>query len=315
MKRDWLIIFAILIIIGIGIAGFFVFVPPVSKTVDNFIGYTSSLSTIVMVLIYIAITTRQLNVMRNQLGEMVSTRILQTAPLPYIKPSDKCHIEAPKFWTGPPDWKLRLHCRLHFYANVENIGNGTAVAIDIIPKLKYKSEDGKTVVDQVISERIESLKEDESQEISCMFVRDLKHRVIKTFLFELPENLPSLEFTMLYKNVLGGSFRAKTEFDIWFYDEDEEKLKSCLKILQTAKIDYADMIRKHDSFEVNDDKAIEIRSQLDKELSKIEGCKDIDFVADPTLGSFSVTPISEEEYISELQPIYPRRLGMTRENT
>jgi hypothetical protein len=57
MRTKWLLVSTIPVIFAVGIVAFFALIPPESLTLNNFIAYMSSLSTAVMVLVYIITTS------------------------------------------------------------------------------------------------------------------------------------------------------------------------------------------------------------------------------------------------------------------
>ena len=128
--------------------------------------------------------------------------------------------------------------------------------MDIIPKLNYVNKSGKIVELRAVAERIDSLKPDQKEKIDFMFTggssgvpeedRSIDHEcIMKNFLDKHKSSF--IELTVLYKNALGACFKEKSSFDIWFFEGDEEKIKSCLKLLGNAKIDFAEDIRKIDT--------------------------------------------------------------------
>ena len=301
------------IIFTIGVIAFFKILSPESITLANFISYVSSLSTILMVLVVIFTTSLQLSAMKQQLKEMESARILQTQPLPFIKPLEKSHLEALNILRDVPKSETHLARRMFFYLEVENVGNGTAVAIDVAPKLTYTDEKGELVTEEDVWERIDSLKPNEKKEKDFMFREDRTWAHVRNFLSE-DTQLSTIELTVFYKNIIGACFKEKLSFEVWFYEEDREKLKSCLKLFESAKIDYAEQIREINVLAERDAAAASrmIRN-LDEELSKSEGREEIQFCAHPVVGSFHVTPISEEEYRKQLEGRgYGRLLGIAR---
>ena len=316
IKKELLMAISIPIIFTIGVVAFFRLLSPENVTLGNFISYASSLSTILMVLVVVYTTYLQLSAMKQQLEEMESARTLQTQPLPFITPLDKSYLEELRVMHDVPESQVDLIRRMFFYFEVENVGNGTAVAIDVIPKLIFTDEKGEIITEEPVWHRIDSLKQNEKSEEDFMFTEDVTCAHIRNFLSE-NRQLSTIELTVLYQNILGACFREKLSFQVWFYDDDEEKLKSCLKLYETAKIDYAQQLREANVLAKSDDMAVgKIIDKLSKELSKSEGCEDIEFFAYPVAGSFHVTPISEEEYRKELKDsTYSHLLGRLKVKT
>ncbi|MFC1507583.1 hypothetical protein ACFLQ6_11050, partial [Thermoproteota archaeon] len=100
MKTESLMIYSIPSIFILGIIAFFVLIPSGSITVNIFISYVASLSTVIMVLVYIFTTSRQLGVMRHQLDEIQYSRNVQVQPLIDIK-DVTINLEAPRYYASP----------------------------------------------------------------------------------------------------------------------------------------------------------------------------------------------------------------------
>lgn len=306
MRKELLLGISIPIIFTLGFIAFVYLIPAEYQTLDNFISYTSSLSTILMVLVVIVTTSLQLK-------EMQSTKLLQTQPFPTVTPLDKSRIEKLTFFYSYPESKTLLYRRLFFFFSVENIGNAPIVALDIIPKLRFVDDEGKTRTVEEAWERIDSLKPDEKREVDVMFREHggtkpsaadyiLKRSISDERPCEKPLRPSSIELTILYKNVIGANFKQRMLFDIYFYGEDMEIIKSCLKLSETAKIDFAETIKTLDSLMKRDeDKGNEMINELNEDLSAKSGCKGINFAAVSRRGAFSVNPISEKEYQEHLQ--------------
>lgn len=304
-------------IFTIGVVAFLIFLPSESRTLGNFISYTSSLATILMVLVVIITTSLQLR-------EMTNARLLQTQPFPTIKPSMKSHLEKLRFFYNVPGLKTVLERRLAFYFEVENIGNGPIVAFDIVPRLIYTGEKGKALSIDPLWKRIDSLRENEKKELFVIFVPtnepEMADCIIQRFVSkeltcgESPTS-SFIELTILYKNVLGASFKQKTHFDIFLYREDREKLKTCLKLLKTTRIDYSEKIRTSDSLHKTDQgKARAFLRDLNSELSTKEGYERIYFQAVARDEMFSIKTISESEYQKEMKDRgYGRTIMVTKD--
>jgi hypothetical protein len=267
--------------------------------------------------IVVVFTTQQ------QVNEMQNTRILQTQPLPIVKSSKKSYLEKLDVFYSPVPPQIVLENRVLFYAELENIGSGSAVAMDVIPQLKYYDENGKLVTIESVCERLDSLKPEQKEEVCFLFtggsqkvIEEKSKCILKNF---LDGNYKSeIGLTLLYKNALGACFKEEISFEIWFYEEDREKIKSCLKLLETAKIDFAEDLRQAGEFESlkRGDEANVLREKMSAELSKKPECTNIEFSPEATTGSFSVSPISENEYQKRVKKSvsYGHLLGVSRDD-
>jgi hypothetical protein len=301
-KKEWLMAAIIPIIFAVGIGAFFGLFPPGSINLSNFIGYMASLSTVIMVLVYIFTTSRQLSAMRGQLTEMQYSRNVQVQPLLFLEKA-KSNFELPRYYIGPKTKfkKMELLCRIHFINIVSNIGNGPAVAVDFIPKLRLGlrgAMDTATTLIETFGERIEciSLKEGDSVEPHFMF-QDEKHQVAEALLrhYQVVLNL-----VVVYKNALGMAFKQQIAFWINIPPTKElETLELCLKSIRTADIDFAEQVKKFESLMnyERDANAMIILNDVNAELKKRLGDKtEIDLSTEVVSGSFSVSPISQLEY-------------------
>lgn len=277
--------------------------PPDALTLSNILAFTSSLSTVVMVIIVIATNSLQRK-------EMAMTRILQNQPFPLILPSDSSYIEPLKMWFDVPKNTVSINSRIFFSFSIENIGNGPAIGVDIFAGLSYVDQKGEVVKLDPINESIGSMKQNEKRTEEIMFKPQtisqptMAECILKNHLstgipcIERETLRPSfLTLTVFYKNILGATFKEKAHFVIRFNEDDSERIKSCLKLLQTARIDYGKDLSKISSIMKNTPlEAVEIVSRINEEISKKKGCTKIDFEADPINEIFSIRSISEKEY-------------------
>lgn len=236
--------------------------------------------------------------MRRQLEEMRMSRNLQSQPLPFPTPV-KAYLEAAKFWTGPPDWDMHIGYRVFIELSVPNIGSGPAVAINFDPELRFERKSGIIKIG-TRWQPIDSMREGATKKIEFMFV-DRDATIINNALYDNPFSA-TMNLVTLFKNVLGGSFKSEATYLLNFSDEDVEKLKSWLKVLQTAKIDYAKeielfekLVRKDEVSEAND-----LIRRVSKEFQEKARIEDMPFEVNLWEGSFSVTPLTEEQYKKEV---------------
>lgn len=300
-SRESAIAISIPVIFTIGIIAFFQLFPKETITLENFISYTSSLAAIIMVLVVIFTTNLQLK-------EMKSMRVFQNQPFPLISTLKKSHLEAPRYFYSPPENKTKLLSRIFFFFEIENIGDSPAIAIDVIVKLHYYDEDGKMVFKQPVTERINSLKKDEKKEVDFMVTgNNVGKNVMKTFF--LSDRMQNLEVIAFYKNVLGACFMEKNAFEIWFYKDDENSAKSCLKLFETEEIDHKEEMHEITRLkQTQSEKASELLNNLNVELSKKEGCKGIYLVLNPISQEFSISVISDRYYREIVKDLYYGRL-------
>lgn len=275
----------------------FLLLPQELWTLRDFISYMSSLSTVIMVFIYIFTTSQQLNAMRNQLAEMQYSRNIQSQPLLSFDDT-KTRFVLPRYYVSPMTnfMQMELMCQIVTSADVTNIGNSPAVAIDFIPRIM--SARGKMLVDTSLGERIECISLTEGDKQSIILV--LHDKQNKTAEALLNENGVFLNLIAVYKNVLGMPFKQEIAFALQVPSEKvEENLRSCLKTTKTAEIDFSDQVREFTSLRKREktEEAYEIVDETNAKLKKRFGDKEeIELRIIVVSGSFSVNPISQLEY-------------------
>jgi len=296
MKRDWLMKLSIPTIYIIGMIAFLL-IPLESRTINNFISYMSSLSTVIMVLVYIFTTSLQLSAMRSQLAEMQYSRNVQSQPLVSVENTKTC-FKTPRYYVSPTtDFKeLQFICQIHFKASVTNIGNSPSVATDFIPRIL--SVDETTLLDTSLGERIEclSLREGDKGDVLIVF-DDRQHRIAQAL---LDKRAIFLRLVIVYKNALGMPFKQQIEFVAMVPSvKERDKLKLCLKAIKTVEIDFGKEVKEYESLMKNrkTEKALKILKKLEKDVKKTFGYEEeIELRTIIKSGSFSVKPISQSEY-------------------
>lgn len=278
-----------------GIIAFFVFNAQITE-LSLFISYLSSLSTVIMVLIYLHTNSEQLSSMTKQLNEMQFTRNVQSQPLIDFEELKVRYI-LPRFRFNPaaPE-NISLCCQIIFTAKVKNIGNSPATSIDIIPRLISENRD--VLSENSIGAKINviSLKDDNKDVIFGLY--DTEHKVIE-YLVERHVFFSTIH--IIYKNVLGMPFKQKMEYVLPVRSiEEHERLIACLKTIKTSEIDFSERKEKYASLVKREsmEEAKSILDELNAELEDVLGEED-EMEIEPGLlsGSFSVEPIQNTEYI------------------
>ena len=165
--------------------GVFSFVYSAVQKKYDLINSISAAGTFVIALLtlaYVYITSRQLDIMGEQLKENKKDRELQNQPLPWIT-SLLLTIENPDFYYSPPEQKYEALSRYYTKFKVKNVGGCPAVSVDISATLEIQSGDG-TKLFSAASERIETLEEkqmypQEKQTFyNIMFTEDVKGELL-----------------------------------------------------------------------------------------------------------------------------------------
>jgi len=292
------------ILFTVGVLAFFVLFPSESQTLNTFVSYISSLSTILMVLIVVITTSLQRR-------EMENTRLLQTQPLPIIIPSEKSYIEELRFFYSPDTSTPSLDRRIFFCFNIENIGNAPAIAVKIAPRLIYTNEEGKFEEIRPVCTEFGYLKQGQKEEDEIMFIdpkdRKMTKCIMNNFLTSkvpcIDEIKPTiLDLAIFFKNVLGASFREDIQFLIYPKDDEEEKIKSALKLTQNAEIDYRTKLKELGVISKKDENEGHLLlHNLNKELASQEGSQKLGLEIPQSSTDFSVKTISNKEFQKQTQ--------------
>lgn len=317
LLKEWALAVLIPMVFLLGIAAYFVLAPNEIRTLSGFIGYISSLSTITMVLVYVFTTSRQLNAIKSQLGEMRFTRTLQSHPLPIfcVEERECFGIEPPRAYVTPPDFSIVLDCHSSLEYQVENVGNGPAICVDIVPTIEYTSEGKKKTVREACL-RISSLKQGEKT-AEKKFSFTMGKELLKTEVSS--EQNPVLKLEILYKNLLGASFAINQEYEVWIYPEEIERSKTWMKAFETMMIDFSEEIKKHDVLRKQGPtkkEAEELFDKIDLELVNRVGREELHMCLNQIPESFSVRILTQQDYAKEMQKVYyPRLIGVFKEES
>ena len=306
-KVSLLFIVSVPVLYALGILAYFaLFRNEMSLT--NLVGYMASLSTTIMVLIYILTTTRQLDTMHHQLEEMQYSRSVQVQPLPYFE-KHKTVVTFPRFYTDPTEKhnKLILYCEVDFSLSISNIGSGPAISVDFIPsvcKLPFRDIPRHRIVlaTETIAPTVDclSLREGDSHDLTFHF-GDREFSIIEAL---LAEYRVLLRCEIIFKNVLGMAFREKVSFWASLSSENDlETIRSCLKTAKSAEIEFETHVKSYERLR-NLGKAEAAKKLLDhvnEELKKrTSGEESLELTMEHAPGSFVVGPISDSEYEKSL---------------
>jgi hypothetical protein len=289
-----------------GVISFFVFLPLELQSITNFVAYLSGLSTAIMVLVYIVIYSRQLDTMSKQLEEMQFTRDVQVQPLPYLQ-EGKASLKLPRYYVGPSTDFTKMELMSFVKANFKiiNHGNGPAIAVDFIPHILT----GSRIKEPVILDKdtfcapvdCVPLKLDTPQTIEFQFDNGSDGKEILETLMEDYRIL--LRFSIAYKNAIGKPFQERISF--WLNvksKEDLERIKSSLKLIHTAPIDFSNQLQKFEKFASfqREEEKDKIFSEVNQRILSILGLDEVELEVQLALRSFDVRSISEEAYYTWL---------------
>lgn len=275
----------------------------------------SSFFVAILTVLYVSVTSSQLDLMSKQLDEMKKDRELQTQPFPLILNAEMI-LERPLIYAKPREPKYRALSRSRINIVLKNIGSSPAVCIDTICILTIPSDE-KIIVSEGIPNRINILEEnckfpsDDVQYFGCMFTDDFDRALLKsimesTFLKKRTfheESLflknPRLTVRILYKNILGASFVLHNEYIICeeSYEDQDPIFKNWLSQLMSFKVNFGDELNKLELTKAFSTEWCILLGQMNDRFQKpLQGDVAEGLSLMPIAGSFSIKPISEEEY-------------------
>jgi hypothetical protein len=227
---QWVLIGLFVLLLALGI---FSFVYSAVEQKYDLISSISAAGTFVIALLtlaYVYITSRQLDVMNEQIIENRKDRELQSQPLPWMT-SFGVSIEKPKFYYSPPQKSHRTLSRYFAIFRIKNVGGCPAVSVDISAVLEIPTGDS-TKYFTATSERIETLEEkltyplENNQFYDILFSGDVKGEFLTAIREKNPLKLPKISIRILYRNILGGCFKISNRYIIYAKTEDQDSIIS-----------------------------------------------------------------------------------------
>ncbi len=132
--------------------GIYFFIRSLASPTADFISSLSGASTFILALLtlaYVYITSKQLDVMAQQLNETKRDRELQNQPLPWINKVEIC-IEKPRVFYSPPEKNpYRTLARYFVYFNIKNAGSFPAISIDITASIMIPHNNNEIVLNAI----------------------------------------------------------------------------------------------------------------------------------------------------------------------
>lgn len=234
---------------------------PASKVVVH-MNNNASVIIMVLTLVYVITTNRQLNVMQDQICVMQNETNLQAQPIP-IPHIKECHLEKIRPFMGPEDKFMKVSIMSRFFSDIsfKNIGNAAALNVAIYPTIKMGKECFPSPSLRPQSSHCISNQLEDSNLINLMMF-DSGLEIAKGIL----SGKAILQLDIYYKNIFGKGFheyisyrlRAKGETKHWiaFVEQDVKK--------------YQTRIDKHNALKpIDKDDAGKIFDSLKQELGRL----------------------------------------------
>ena len=215
-----------------------------------------------------------------QRKEMAETRLLQYQPVLSVEPIlNKSYIEEPIFFNDYPSSKIVLERRFFLKIRIENIGNGPAITVDVIPDLLLCDKEGKVQVVTHGGDKIGPIKQNQELEHRIVFTDNGGKPEIAEYMMgaylkrEEPckgeSNFSHIRLKIYYRNFLGVFFKQEIYYKITFFEEDDTTIRGHLKFLQSIDIDFAKEIEKANAlFKIDYEKSDALRKKMNDKLIK-----------------------------------------------
>jgi hypothetical protein len=245
--------------------------------------------------------------MKNQLNELVHNRELDNQP--YLSLYDvKASIEKPKFYCSPPK-EYKVIPRFHIYYSVKNIGNYPAISIDISCQIKVDNKN-QPLYSSTVSNRIDSLEE------KCLNGNDFQfsnnaNAILESLIEDSYTKFPVLEFSILYRNILGGCFLIETSY--YLYPQNKAFIKKWLLYIKSYPIIFLNELAVLERISIDDQQHDSlfngIKDKVKNDLN--EDPDEIDLAPVLIPGSLIVKEIAKNQYIELIKEIsYPKVLSI-----
>lgn len=255
-----------------------------------------------LTIIYVYVTSRQLEVMGEQLEEMKADRQLQSQPLPFI--SDvRLEIEKPTLYYSPPEGEHEALARYTVKVKVKNVGVSPAVCVDLSARIRLGSN-GESRYWESNSINIPTLEEKQEYPFNdldkdwFLYADDNEGNLLKDLRQRDFRKYPVLCFRVLYRNVLGACFVMFCEHRVYPKGSDNDSMiDGWLSGITTFNIKYKDDIEKLEELvKSNSEKWDELFSKVKVDFDESIGGEDIVLQPWPIPGTFGVRHVDEEEY-------------------
>lgn len=266
----------------------------------DFITYLSGSSSFIIVIVtvlYVYTTSKQLEVMHNQLLEMKTERELQGQPLLCLN-DIRISIKQPGYSYS--------YCVSQSYTSVytlkaelKNIADAPAVCVDLSASIEIKNEDVVSYLDSP-SLRFDSIESKSriSENELLVYVDDTKGLLFEALRQKDLTFSPTLIVKILYRNITGGYFLYSNQYHIIMGIENEEIMKNWHTKIVSFPVKYKDRVEKIDNyFEKDMDKweleAGKLKTEIESESDKH---KDVDLYLCPIPSEYSIRKITLNEY-------------------
>lgn len=268
----------------------------------EFITYLSGSSTFIvaiLTILYVLTTSKQLDIMTNQLKEMKKDRELQSQPLPYIE-NIKIESEKPRFFYCPPTDEYSFQSRYKLRAEVNNLSDSPAICIDVLAYISIPTINDKLQL-ETVWHRIDVLggkcKTSKRDAIDLLYSNDFEGKFFEALRSERAKTYPHLYIKCLYRNVSGGCFTYENEYYIKPNINKEDIIKGWHTEIASFAPKYKEKLSDLKSLhKVNAEKWKELFDEVKDEVAcgLTDDVVELGVVAIP--GKFNIMSIEVSEY-------------------
>jgi len=241
---------------------------------------------------YVLTTSKQLDVMANQLEEAKRDRELQNQPLPLIY-EVKMLLEKPDFYYTPPSHPKDPYSAKSRYIvefNLKNIGNFPALCVDISAQIIVPKNNDVIRLNASASLRIDALepsqiiKYDVTSEEGLLFSGDDDYSVLNALIETELEKYPQLLLKVYYRNLLGGCFIVSNVYALYPEEDNDPVLKNWITQISSFSIQYKNELNTLKRIEgTNQEQWTELFDKLNEILKKSLTDKEIMLNPEPKL--------------------------------
>ncbi|AOY76702.1 hypothetical protein [Clostridium formicaceticum] len=285
----------------------------------EFITYLSGSSTFivaVLTVLYVFTTSKQLDIMSNQLEEMKKDRELQSQPLPYVE-NIKIIVDKPKFFYTPPEDEYSFHSRYRLKAILNNLSEAAAICIDFSACIIIPTENEKLSLECTLY-RIDVMEGksrlDEGDGINLLYPLDRNGKFFQALRSKGAKTYPRLYIKSFYRNVSGGCFTYTNEYYIIPDVNKDDTIKDWHTQIVSFETKYKDKLSdlrllRNRRREKWDDLVKEVKDEIACGL--IDDVLELEVLAIP--GKFNIESMERSDYEKIIENNkYGRFLGVSK---
>lgn len=265
----------------------------------------SSLFVAVLTVVYVYVTTNQLDVMKKQLAEIKMEREMQNQPMPWVE-AVTLKIERPEFIYNNQEKTQEYSSDYTLELIIKNVGHSPLICADVTAKLNIS--DGEEEIKLVTNDlRINILEEKlltKEGEVIFKFKDDLDGKLLDALL-KGRAAIPILKLRIIYRSIMGGCFSTYSSYELSI-DQEEDTIKDWVMNLKTFSIFFKSELDDISNLEEgNNEKWEEKFLTLQKSAEERHSGQNesVRIQAQLITNSFIANPIGKNEYNNHLKKL------------